>query len=115
MTATTDQTLQELLDLHLQQEASLAGRKDDNGKDRWDLLPLAATQDVVKVLTYGAAKYSAENWRAVPDAYNRYYAAAMRHISAWRLGYEIDPESGLPHLAHATCCLLFLATFDSER
>ena len=107
----TDQTLEELL----ASTSGLAGRKDDNGKDRWDLLPLAATKDVVKVLTYGAAKYSDDNWRIVPDAYNRYYSAAMRHLAAWRLGQECDPETGLSHLAHATCCLLFLATFDSER
>ena len=39
----------------------------------------------------------------------------MRHISAW-LGNETnDPDSGLPHLAHAVCCLLYLIWFDSQE
>lgn len=82
--------------------------KYDAGKARWDLLPLRSLSAVVDVLTYGAAKYEPENWRTVPDARARYTAAAMRHLVAWQLGEASDPESGLPHLAHASCCLLFL-------
>lgn len=85
-----------------------AGRKDDLGKLRYDLVPAYALLDVVKVLTYGAKKYGAENWRKVPEAVPRYVAAYMRHVEAHRRGQVDDPESGLPHLAHAICCLLFL-------
>lgn len=84
------------------------GRKDDAGKLRYDLLPVAPLRAVVGVLTHGAARYGADNWRAVPDAPRRYYAAAMRHLEAWRAGDELDPDSGLPHLAHAACSVLFL-------
>ena len=31
-----------------------------------------------------------------------------RHMGDWRLGEDIDPDSGLPHLAHAMCCLAML-------
>jgi hypothetical protein len=88
------------------------GRKDDNGKPRWDLLPLEAVGQVVDVLTFGEQKYAPDGWRHVPSPRRRYYAAAMRHLVAWWLGSPTDPESGLPHLAHAACCILFLLETD---
>lgn len=84
------------------------GKKYDQGKPQWNLLPWLAVEEVVKVLTFGAKKYAPDNWRRVADARNRYSAAALRHISAFMRGEEQDPETGLHHLAHATCCLLFL-------
>jgi len=91
------------------------GQKHDQQKARWDLLPIGPIRDVVKVLTKGAEKYSPHNWSKVPDARNRYYSAAMRHLTAWFEGERNDPEWGLPHLAHATCCLIFLAWFDQQE
>ena len=85
------------------------GRKDDAGRDRWDLLPTRSLRAIVRVLTSGAAKYGDENWRRVSRPRARYYAAALRHLAAWWEGELMDPESGHPHLAHAACCLLFLA------
>ncbi len=84
------------------------GRKDDASKLRWDLLPLGAVQYVVDVMTYGAAKYGDNNWQKLLSADGRYFAAAMRHVVAWRLGHTYDEESKLHHLAHAACCLLFM-------
>jgi len=88
--------------------------KHDTEKPRWDLLPVVATSHVVDVLTFGARKYAPDNWRTVPEARRRYYAAALRHLVSWWNGERLDPESGLPHLAHAGCCLLFLADLDAE-
>ncbi len=90
------------------------GRKDDREKPRWDLLPFEALAPIVDVLTYGARKYAPENWRIVPDARRRYYAAAMRHMVAWWAGERNDPETGMSHLAHAGCCLLFLGAMDRD-
>ena len=58
--------------------------------------------------------YGPDNWRRVTDAKNRYFAAMVRHITAWWGGEKFDPESGLHHLAHAGCCLLFLMWFDDN-
>ncbi len=88
------------------------GRKFDDEKPRWDLLPWRALGDVSAVLTYGARKYASDNWRYVEGWRWRYHSAALRHIAAWALGERLDPESRLPHLAHALCCLLFLADLD---
>jgi hypothetical protein len=86
--------------------------KRDAGKLRWDCLPWSAVEQVVAVLTFGAEKYAAWSWPAVPDARARYFAAAQRHLAAWLRGEREDAESGLPHLAHAACDVLFLLAFD---
>lgn len=82
--------------------------KHDETKRRWDLMPWVALQSIVDVLQFGAMKYGDNNWRTVEHGKRRYFAAAMRHLVAWALGEETDRESGLPHLAHAACCLLFM-------
>lgn len=89
------------------------GIKKDDNKRRYDLIPLAALDEVVKVLTFGAGKYGAENWRHVEHARARYFAAAMRHLTAAMSGKQIDEESNLPHLAHAACCILFMLEVKS--
>ena len=72
---------------------------------------------ISEVLTYGASKYDkgdsagAENWHLVDDP-RRYFDAALRHINARMLGEKDDPESGLPHLAHAGCCIVFLLALE---
>jgi hypothetical protein len=97
------------------EEVREPGMKFDGGKPRWDLLPFDAVAKMVDVLTVGAAKYTAENWRLVPDANARYFAALLRHLSAWKQGERDDPETGLPHLAHAGCCVLFLLALELKR
>lgn len=91
-----------------------AGRKDDAAKRRWSLLPFAAVARVVDVLEFGARKYAPDGWRSVPGARTRYYDAAMRHLTEWWAGTERDEESGLHHLAHAACCVLFLLALEVE-
>lgn len=93
---------------------STLGTKLDSDKLRWSLLPSGTIAQVIAVLEYGAKKYAVRNWIDVPDAKTRYYDAAMRHLDAWRGGELNDSESGLPHLAHAACCLLFLLWFDGK-
>lgn len=82
-------------------------QKHDEGKARLDLLPPVAIRRVGQVLSFGAAKYDAENWRRVDDR-RRYLAAALRHLNLWAEGEELAHDSGLPHLAHAATSVLFL-------
>lgn len=92
--------------------AETTGKKFDSGKPGYHLMPLAAEQEVVKVLTYGAMKYDEENWRKVKPLNQRYYSAARRHMSAFMTGETRDGESSRHHLAHAICCLLFMLEND---
>nr|BDD47795.1 hypothetical protein 13 [Deltaproteobacteria bacterium] len=76
----------------------------------FQLLPAAALEDVVKVFTYGAGKYDPRNWES-GIAWGRVFGAVMRHLWAFWRGEDADPETGLPHLAHAVAGCLFLLTF----
>ena len=93
----------------------MTGQKHDQAKPRFSLLPSAPLWQVVEVLEFGAGKYGADNWRKVPNAHERYFNACHRHLNAWWAGEMVDSESGLPHLAHAVCCLLFLMWFDGSE
>jgi hypothetical protein len=78
-------------------------------KLRWGLLPWAALELVVRVLEYGAQKYSPNGWRTVPNGAEVYREACLRHAAAIGRGEWVDTESGLPHAAHLACdCLIFL-------
>lgn len=83
-------------------------QKFDQGKLRYDLVPPEVIRALASVMTYGATKYEEGSWLAVEPFYKRYMAALLRHLQAFRLGEEIDPESGLPHLHHALTNLAFL-------
>lgn len=85
--------------------------KYDGEKVRLDLLPVEPIIDIGKVLTYGARKYSERNWEK-GLAWSRCYAAALRHLLAWQNSETNDPETGLNHLAHAACEILFLLEFS---
>ena len=84
--------------------------KDDSGKVRLDLLPVASLWDVARVYTYGAGKYAPDNWRKGMD-WSRVYAAILRHLFRFWNGEDIDPESDLPHLAHAAFGVLTLLEY----
>lgn len=88
-------------------------RKD--GKPRWELLPLELVEELVKVYTFGAEKYSENSWQNLPDGYRRYKAALFRHILAYEKGEINDPESGLKHLAHAAWNALALIYFSEHK
>jgi hypothetical protein len=89
--------------------------KLDNGKLMWDLLPLKLVEPVVAVLTYGAKKYKPHSWRRVRNGKQRYWAALMRHLVDYQNGEILDKESGLPHLWHAACNIVFLMAFTDNE
>lgn len=86
----------------------LKALKDDGNKVRLELLPFEALEGVGRVLTFGAYKYGAHNWRR-GFAYSRLIAASLRHLFSFAKGEDNDPETGESHLDHAICCLLFLS------
>jgi len=89
------------------------GVKHDSEKLQWDLVPWEELEEIVRVLTYGAEKYAPDNWKMV-EPKERYFSALLRHVVAWRKGEKLDPETGISHLAHAGCNLLFLMYKDGR-
>lgn len=101
--------------LHVCLEASVSGGvKHDGDKVRLELFPAAALEEISKVLTFGAKKYADHNW-SKGIAYSRLIGAALRHLLAWSRGQDKDPESGLSHLSHAGCCIVFLIWMEKFR
>lgn len=84
------------------------GKKYDEDKLRFDLIPPITFKALASILTMGASKYGPNNWQNLEDFEARYTGALMRHLNAWRSGEKKDPESGHPHLWHALCNVVFL-------
>ena len=88
--------------------------KFDGDKLPLHLLSTEAMNQTAAVLKFGAQKYAEHNWRK-GFAWSRPLSAAMRHITAFNAGEDTDPESGLSHLAHAACCIMFLLEFEKTH
>lgn len=82
-----------------------AGRK----KTPLHLVPPEAKRLTALALAHGAGKYGAWNWRDAGVEMTTYLAAIERHCDALRDGEDIDPESGLHHVAHVLAGASILA------
>lgn len=76
--------------------------KDAIGSDKapLHLWPATATLYGALGLLDGALKYGRGNWRVAGVRASIYVDAIQRHLDAYREGEYVDPDSGLPHLAH---------------
>lgn len=90
------------------------GKKNDTGKPPMALLSGAALTEVAKVLEFGSRKYDAWNWKG-GFKWTRLGSAVLRHVFAWLGGEDKDSETGLSHLAHAMCGLMFLVDFEVNK
>lgn len=87
------------------QEAVAVGAiKYDGGKSpifrgAIDYFPRAISE-VAAVSAFGASKYAWKGWESVPDGYNRYSDAMVRHLTYEGQGEVLDSDSGLVHAAH---------------
>jgi hypothetical protein len=95
------------VDMQLTVADKPAGLKFDDGKISLHLLPFDSLIEIAKVLQFGAKKYAPNNWRK-GIMYSRLFRAAIGHCISWWMGEDRDPETGLSHLAHAGCCIVFL-------
>lgn len=92
----------------------MEGKKLDDGKLPWHLLPGDAVEEIVSILDFGAKKYAPRNWEK-GMSWSRVFSALMRHMWAWWGGENVDKETGKSHLAHAGCCILFLIAFEKRK
>lgn len=105
----TDSLKTQLKDLSVAQ-------KFDQGKPDWSLVPFEALEGMVKVLEFGAKKYDSWNWTTDGGfKWTRVLSSCFRHLFAWARGQDLDPESGLSHIHHAQCNLLFLAFYLGNK
>lgn len=68
-------------------------------------VPVPVIYELGLAMLEGALKYGRHNYRVVGVRMSTYYDAALRHLTAWWEGEDIDPESGVSHLVKAMACL----------
>lgn len=90
--------------------------KFDNEKPMMELIEPCFLFGLADVLTHGAKKYNANNWKKGDGLDSlRLYGAIQRHLNQWRQGEDIDKDSSLPHLYHVACELMFLCYNQEYR
>lgn len=105
-------------------EAPTKGLRYNTGKLRWSLMDYRAMEPMIKVLMYGAEKYTVtlasgevvpgdNNWKKGIDM-DKILDCAQRHLAALMNGELIDEESGLPHIGHLMCNTMMIAHFQQN-
>ncbi len=89
------------------------GIKNDDGKNRLELIHPNILFAIGDVMTQGALKYDDWNWYK-GMSWSRVYGSLQRHVNDWYNGVDIDPESGKSPLWHAACCIMFLIVYQEQ-
>lgn len=82
----------------------------DKDKIRLDLISPNASNELAKVLTFGAQKYAAWNW-SKGMKWSRVIGSLKRHLNAIERGEDYDKETGCLHSAHVMCNAMFLTDY----
>lgn len=101
-------------------------RRYNNGKLRWSLVHYKSLEPLVRVLMYGAEKYTVKdeqgnitssgdhNWKnGLPPA--EILESLQRHLAALMDGETHDAESGLPHIGHILCNSMFYSFYTRDK
>ena len=89
------------------------GAKHSEGKIPYHLIPVDCLKYLGLVLQHGAKKYSERNWEK-GLSFSDVYRAALGHLMEFYDGNDLDggeDGSGLEHLGHALCSVMFLLHF----
>lgn len=85
----------------------------NRGKSEYSLLDLKCLEPCVKVLMFGAKKYSRDNWKkGLPQ--NQILDSLLRHLGALLSGEQLDLESGISHIGHIQANALFLGNKNNS-
>jgi hypothetical protein len=84
--------------------------KFDKNKAPIALIPPEALTEIANVFAFGAEKYAINDWRrdANNTNWSRTYSSIQRHLMLFWQGEDIDPESGMSHVAHAATQIMIL-------
>lgn len=78
----------------------------NKNKPCWSLVHFGSLLPMIKVLEFGASKYSPDNWKKPMDK-KRLLESAQRHLAALMDGEELDSETGESHMGHLMCNAMF--------
>lgn len=89
--------------------------KHDDDKTQYQHLIPDFIREMAEITTQGAKKYGERNYlQGDEQALKRLYDALMRHLMAWRMGEEADPESGKSHLPHVACNAMMIYALEHK-
>lgn len=71
-------------------------------------VPMGVVGEIGLAMHEGARKYGRHNYRTVPVNASVYFDAALRHLTDWWEGTDLDPDSGLSHITKALATLAVL-------
>ena len=86
----------------------------NEGKPKWSLVHFKSMEPLVRVLEYGAKKYSSDNWKVGLDK-KEILESLSRHLFALMDGEELDKESGLSHIGHIQANALFWEYHNNKK
>lgn len=90
------------------------GDRFNQGKPKWSFVDFNSLEDMVRVLEYGANKYSKDNWKkGLP--YTEISESLIRHLISFLNGEDNDDESGISHVGHIMCNAMFLSYMYKNR
>lgn len=72
------------------------------------VVPMGVVAEIGVGMLEGASKYGRHNYRGVGVRASVYFDATMRHLISWWEGEDLDPDSGMSHIAKALCSLAVL-------
>lgn len=88
--------------------------RHNTGKIQWSLVDFKSLENMVKVLEFGAKKYSADNWKK--GLYTKeIIESLLRHVFCLMSGEYDDKESGLSHTGHILANAMFLDYMIREK
>lgn len=90
------------------------GMRFNKNKPKLSLVPHSLKQHCALALEYGTQKYAKGNWRK-GLSWSDTLDSLERHLDAFKEGEDLDPESGLHHLAHMAANVAFLCEFINTR
>lgn len=82
--------------------------------ERYSLIPVEALDIMARLYGFGAEKYEAHNWRKGYE-WSKSFDSLFRHATSALKGEDIDPETGLPHLAGVVFHCFTLMVFAEEH
>jgi hypothetical protein len=82
----------------------------NEGKLRYDLIPVEALEDLAKLYTEGAKKYADRNWEK-GMAFSKMYASLLRHLFKFWMGEDIDKETGVNHMTAVAWNAMAIVTY----
>jgi hypothetical protein len=90
------------------------GIRENFGKPRWSLVPQSSLIPMVRVLEFGANKYSVGNWQKGLSIVE-ICESLKRHLDSFMEGEDLDKESFLSNVGHIQCNAMFLAWMLEHR